>query len=173
LSELIKICFVCHGNIIRSPLAENLFRYLAKDSGVGDKFVVDSAGVDSWHAGEKPDRRMRRIAASHGFNYSGSARQFLKSDLDQFDLIIAMDSSNLRALMSLAERPEQSEKIFLMRKFDPLGGPDLPVPDPYYGGIDGFEDVYQIIVRSCQGLLDYFEDNMGDDSSRRRSLVDR
>jgi len=160
LSELIKICFVCHGNIIRSPLAENLFRNLVETTGVADKYVIDSAGVDSWHVGEKPDRRMRRVSASHGFNYSGSARQFLKSDLDLFDLIIAMDSSNRRALMSLAEKPEQSEKIFLLRKFDPLGGPVLPVPDPYYGGIDGFEDVYRIIVRSCQGLLDYFDDNM-------------
>jgi protein-tyrosine phosphatase len=160
LSEKIKICFVCHGNIIRSPLAENLFRYLVETAGVGDKYVIDSAGVDSWHVGEKPDRRMRRVAASHGFNYSGSARQFQKSDLDHFDLIIGMDSSNRRALISLAENPEQSEKIFLLRKFDPLGGPDLPVPDPYYGGIDGFEEVYRIIVRSCQGLLDYFEDDM-------------
>jgi len=159
LSELTKICFVCLGNIIRSPLAENLFRYLVKTAGFGNKYEIDSAGMDSWHVGEKPDRRMRRVAASHGFKYSGRARQFQKLDLDLFDLIIAMDSSNRRALLSLADKPEQRDKIFLLREFDPLGGPDLPVPDPYYGGIDGFEDVYRIVERSCQGLLDYLEDS--------------
>jgi protein-tyrosine phosphatase len=157
LSEIIKICFVCLGNIVRSPLAENLFRHLAKGSGLSHKYLADSAGTSAWHVGEKPDSRMRRVAASHGFNYSGSARQFSPEDFDRFDLVIAMDSSNRENLLSLARRSEHNDKIYQMRAFDPQGKPDMAVPDPYYGGIDGFEEVYQIVKRSCQGLLEYLE----------------
>ena len=158
LSEVTKICFVCLGNIVRSPLAENLFRHLVQRAGLSDKYQVDSAGTSVWHIGEKPDSRMRRVAASHGFEYSGRARQFTISDFDRFDLIVAMDSTNGTKLMELAKTPEHKDKIRQMRAFDPQGGPDFAVPDPYYGGIDGFEKVYEIIERSCQGLLTALED---------------
>ncbi len=148
-----RICFVCLGNIVRSPLAENLFRYLAEQAGVVDKFEVDSAGTGAWHVGEPPDSRMRRVAASHGLKYSGRARQIRPEDLDHFDIIIAMDRQNLVDLARIARSPESARKIRLLREFDPDSQPQAGVPDPYYGGIDGFEEVYQIVERSTSNLL--------------------
>ena len=157
MADKIRICFVCLGNIVRSPFAENMFKYLAEQAGVEHHYEVNSAGTGSWHVGETPDRRMRQVAARHGFRYDGRARQFLQKDLDDFDLIIAMDTQNRSSLQRLARTPEQEAKIHLMREFDPESSPDAAVPDPYYGGIDGFEEVYQIVKRSCQGLLDTLE----------------
>ena len=154
----IRICFVCLGNIVRSPLAENMFRHLAEGAKLGHKYEVDSAGTSGWHVGEQPDRRMRRVAAGHGFKYSGRGRQFMPSDFETFDLVVAMDSDNHSNLSRLARTKEELAKIHLMREFDPQGNPTAPVPDPYYGGIDGFEEVFQIVKRSCQGLLDALED---------------
>jgi len=134
-----------------------MFRHLVTQAGLTDKYETDSAGTSGWHVGEKPDRRMRRVAASHGFKYSGRARQIHPDDFDTFDWIIAMDASNRTNLLKLTRTPEQKAKIRQMREFDPYGGPNDPVPDPYYGGIDGFEEVYQIVERSCQGLLDFLE----------------
>ena len=149
-----RILFVCLGNIVRSPLAENMFRHLAEQAGLADRYEVDSAGTGGWHVGERPDRRMRQVAARHGFRYDGRARQFQQSDFDHFDLIIAMDAQNRADLRRLARSPEDEAKIHTLREFDPHGGPTAPVPDPYYGGIDGFEEVYTIVERSCRGLLD-------------------
>jgi protein-tyrosine phosphatase len=159
LAEITRICFVCLGNIVRSPLAENMFRHLAEQAGVGAKYEVDSAGTGSWHVGESPDRRMRQVAARRGFNYDGRARQFRQSDFQEFDLIIAMDTENRANLRRLARNPEEEAKIHLMREFDSHTAPNAPVPDPYYGGIDGFENVYDIVERSCQGLLDALEND--------------
>jgi protein-tyrosine phosphatase len=157
LSDKIQICFVCLGNIVRSPLGENMFKHLAQQAGVAHRYEVDSAGTGNWHVGETPDRRMRRVAAQHGLKYDGRARQFQPRDLDDFDLIVAMDAQNRVDLLRLTPTPEQAAKIRLMREFDPQGNPEAPVPDPYYGGMDGFEEVYQIVQRSCQGLLDALE----------------
>ncbi len=157
MSDVTKICFVCLGNIVRSPLAESMFRHLAEDADLGHKYEVDSAGTSGWHVGEQPDRRMRRVAAGHGFNYDGRARQFMQIDFEEFDLVIAMDSDNRANLSRLARTDAERAKIHLMREFDPQGSPTAPVPDPYYGGIDGFEEVFQIVKRSCQGLLDALE----------------
>lgn len=158
LSEITRICFVCLGNIVRSPLGENMFRHLAQQAGVGARYEVDSAGTGAWHVGEAPDRRMRQVAARRGFKYDGRARQFQQRDFDRFDLIIAMDPENRANLRRLARTPEDEAKIHLMREFDPHGSPNAAVPDPYYGGIDGFEEVYDIVERSCQGLLSALEE---------------
>jgi protein-tyrosine phosphatase len=157
-----RICFVCLGNIVRSPLAENLFLYLADEAGVVDKYEVDSAGTSAYHIGEHPDGRMRRVAAGHGYKYDGRARQFVPGDLDYYDLILAMDMENLANLESMVERPEHRSKIHLLREFDPQGGPDAVVPDPYYGGIHGFEETFQIVERSIRGLLAELEKNRMD-----------
>ena len=143
---------------MRSPLAENIFKHLAESAGLDSKYEVDSAGTGSWHVGERPDSRMRRVAEQHGIKNDGRARQFKREDLDRFDLIVAMDTSNRAALMRLTHSPEQQEKIHLPREFDPFGGENAAVPDPYYGGIEGFEEVYKIVDRSCQGLLTSLED---------------
>ena len=127
--------------------------HVARESGVADKYEAKSAATGSWHVGERPDSRMRRVAASHGLKYDGSARQFHAPDLDRFDLILAMDRQNYAHLLSLARTPEQQRKIHLLREFDPQGSKTAPVPDPYYGGIDGFEETYRIVERSVNGLL--------------------
>lgn len=155
-----RICFVCLGNIVRSPLGENMFKHLAQKAGVSDNYQVDSAGTGSWHVGESPDRRMRRVAAQHGLKYDGRARQFRQSDFDTFDLIIAMDTENRAYLRRLARSAQDSDKIRLMREYDPQANSKPSVPDPYYGGIDGFEKVYEIVERSCQGLLDALESKL-------------
>ena len=152
-----KICFVCLGNIVRSPLAENLFRHLVEQANLEEKYETDLAGTSGWHVGERPDSRMRQIALSHGLRYRGRSRQFKPKDFDRFDLVIAMDSSNLRSLLGMTRTPEEQDKVHMMRVFDPQAGPNDPVPDPYYGGIDGFEEVYRIVERACHGLLEALE----------------
>ena len=151
-----RIIFVCQGNIIRSPLAENMFRHLTQDKGVGEKYQLDSAGTSAYHVGELPDHRMRQVALDKGFQYTGKARQYKRGEFDQHDLIIAMDRSNLQILSSWAS-PEEEKKIHMMREFDPQGSANLDVPDPYYGGLDGFAKTFEIVKRSCQGLLEALE----------------
>ena len=154
MTKKTRILFVCLGNIVRSPLAENMFRHLATQAGVGEHFLVDSAGIGAWHVGESPDSRMRAVAARRGLAYDGSARQFSPRDFDRFDLIIPMDQDNRSSLLLQARSQEGKEKIHLMREFDPRGGTNAEVPDPYYGGLSGFEEVYDILERACKGLLE-------------------
>ncbi|HMK08904.1 MAG TPA: low molecular weight protein-tyrosine-phosphatase [Anaerolineales bacterium] len=156
--ETRRILFVCMGNIIRSPLAENLFRKQAEAAGLDGKYQVDSAGTGGWHAGESPDARMRRTAARHGLVYDGSARQVRLSDFDKFDLIVAMDSDNRTELQARARKPEHQRKIHLLRDFDRAAGRNASVPDPYFGGDEGFEETYQIVEAGVRGLLQALEE---------------
>jgi protein-tyrosine phosphatase len=157
MSEKTRILFVCLGNIIRSPLGEHMFAHLADKAGVGGKYETDSAGTSAYHIGEKPDARMRQVAAQNGLKYTGRARQVTQADFENFDLIIPMDSSNLSNLKWLARSQAEKEKIYTMRTFDSQGNSNQGVPDPYYGGIDGFQVTFEIVKRSCQGLLDALE----------------
>ena len=157
MTEKTRILFVCLGNIIRSPLAEHMFAHLAEQAGVAHKYEVDSAGTSAYHIGEQPDSRMRKVAAQNGLVYTGRARQVRADDYDQFDLIIPQDQENLRNLKWLVRSPVDEAKLFTMRTFDPQGSADQGVPDPYYGGIDGFQVTFEIVRRSCQGLLDLLE----------------
>jgi len=157
MSDKIRILFVCLGNIIRSPLAQHVFVHLANQAGVGDKYLVDSAGTDNYHVGESPDSRMRRVASDYGLNYDGKARQFSNADFDRFDLIIAMDMNNKSDLLRMVRGFEDKNKIYTMRSFDPEGHSTDGVPDPYYGGVDGFHVTYKIVERSCRGLLNALE----------------
>ena len=159
MSEVTRICFVCLGNIVRSPLAENMFMHLADEANVAHKYEVDSAGTSGYHIGESPDPRMRRVAARYGLHYDGRARKFTPQDFDRFDLIIPMSPNNRDDLLRIAPDDDSEGKIHLLREFDPQGGPDASVPDPYYGGIEGFEEVYKIVERSCRGLLRELEDD--------------
>jgi len=159
MAPVSNICFVCLGNIVRSPLAESLFKYHADRRGVGHQYQVDSAGMADWHAGEPPDLRMRRVAAQHGVPHDGRARGFRKADLERFDLILIMDEDNYDDIRYLEPSEEQLGKVHFLREYDPEGGPRQEVPDPYYGGIEGFEMVYEVIDRSVQGLLDYLDKN--------------
>ena len=160
MTEPFSICFVCLANIVRSPLAEHLFLRQVQEAGVAQKYRAASAGTGSHYVGEPPDLRMRRVAARHGLNYNGRSRQFRAADFVQYDLILAMDSANYQDLNRLAPDRRQADKIHLLREFDPLGGKSASVPDPYYGVLDDFEEVYTIIERSSQGLLRFLEQSL-------------
>jgi len=149
-----SLLFVCHGNIIRSPLAEHLFLHLGTLAGLDGRYEADSAGTSSEELGNSPDLRMLRTAAAHGLDYSGRARRVTQADLDRFDLILAMDRHNRRDLLALAKTPEQRAKVRLLREFDPQTHGELDVPDPWYDGHAEFESVYTIIERSVLGLME-------------------
>jgi protein-tyrosine phosphatase len=159
LKKTTRILFVCLGNIVRSPLAEHMFKQMAEKAGVAESYDVDSAGTAAYHIGDSPDSRMRQVAAARGLVYDGSGRQFGVQDFYDFDLIVPMDSSNYSDIVALASKPEHKAKVRLMREFDPEAAADDSVPDPYYGGIDGFEKVYDIVERSSAELLARLERN--------------
>jgi protein-tyrosine phosphatase len=157
-----SILLVCLGNICRSPLAEGVLRHLAAERGLGDRLRIDSAGTGGWHVGEPPDRRARAVAERHGIRLTGSARRVGTDDFSEFRLVLAMDRSNLRDLEALRDRSGGNGELRLLREFDPeADGDDLDVPDPYYGGPEGFERVFRMILRSAEGVLDALEDGDG------------
>jgi protein-tyrosine phosphatase len=157
MTHLWRICFVCLGNIGRSPLAEHLFRHLAKQKGVAGRYETTSAGTSSRYVGYPYDEHLVRLAACHGVIYQGFARQFQRSELESLDLILAMDGQNWAFLTAMAGSPEQQEKIHLIREFDPQGGKFVAVPDPYQQGQEKYEDVYEMIARSVLGLIEHLE----------------
>ncbi|WP_134702521.1 low molecular weight protein-tyrosine-phosphatase [Ammoniphilus sp. YIM 78166] len=148
---MIKVIFVCLGNICRSPLGEGIFRELVREKGWEDCFYIDSAGTAAYHVGKQPDPGSRRVALRHGISIDTQrARQFTGQDLDQWDYVIAMDSSNRRNITKLGAL---KGKLFLMRDFDELGlGED--VPDPWSLGDEAFLETYHIVRRSCEMFLD-------------------
>jgi protein-tyrosine phosphatase len=150
-----SVLFVCLGNICRSPLAEGVFRHLIRERGLEARYSVDSAGTGAWHVGEPPDRRSAEVAARNGVTLHGVARQVSPHDFDRFDFIFAMDRDNLAALERL-RRTGTRARLHLLRDFDPEPG-DRDVPDPYYGGPDGFENVYALVHRAAAALLERLE----------------
>ena len=148
-----SVCFVCLGNICRSPTAEGVFRHLLADAGLEEAVVVDSAGTSAFHVGERPDERSRTVAEWRGITVDGAARQFVAGDFTRFDWVVAMDRSNAANLQRLAPDAAAEARIHLLRSFDPDAGDALDVPDPYYGGSDGFQTVLAICERGCAGLL--------------------
>lgn len=147
-----KVLFVCLGNICRSPLAEGIFRDKVKEAGLTDKFEIDSCGTSAYHIGDQPDPRTRANAIENGVTLNHQARQFVQEDFHDFDYILPMDSSNLGNVNRL-EPANTKAKVILMRDFDPQGkGED--VPDPYYGGARGFQNVFDILDRSTASLLE-------------------
>lgn len=149
----IRVCFVCLGNICRSPTAEGVFRHLVQAAGVSERFEVDSAGTAAYHAGEPPDRRSAQTAADRGVPLSGRARQFVAEDFSEFDYVVAMDSDNYDALCRLKPHDDQGGTLSMLRDHDPQSAAGSDVPDPYYGGRDGFSDVFDICTAGCRGLL--------------------
>ncbi len=153
------MCFVCLGNICRSPTAEGVFRHLVEARGRSSSYVVASAGTAAYHVGEAPDERSTQTAAGRGITLTGSAARFDVEDFDRFDCVIAMDRSNHRDLLARAPNAGAAAKVALLRRWDPANtaGDDLDVPDPYYGGPSGFDDVLDVCFRSCGALLDALE----------------
>jgi protein-tyrosine phosphatase len=150
----IRVCFVCLGNICRSPTAEGVFRQLVAEAELTARFEIDSAGTAAHHVGEAPDRRARAAGKRAGIVVGGAARQFLASDFERFDHVIAMDPSNLNDLRRLAPSAEALVKVRLLRSFDPRAPKDAPIPDPYYGDEQGFDHVLELCRVACRHLLE-------------------
>lgn len=138
-------------------------RHLVYEAGLEDAIFIDSAGTGGWHVGESPDERSVRAAAARGIVMEGAARQVrTPEDFDEFDLLLAADRSNVRALLGLAPAQEDHNKVRFLREFDPANdGSDLEVPDPYYGGPRGFDEVLDLVDAACRGLLDHCIEQLG------------
>jgi protein-tyrosine phosphatase len=149
-----KLLFVCLGNICRSPTAENIMNHLIEQAGLGDRLICDSAGTSSYHIGSPPDRRMTLAAKGRGIELKGEARQFEDDDFDKFDLILAMDRENYRDILFLDLKGKYRDKVKLMCDFA-TNHQLKDVPDPYYGGKEGFEKVIDLLLDSCDGLLQH------------------
>jgi low molecular weight protein-tyrosine phosphatase len=141
------------GNICRSPTAEGVMRSLLREEGLEDEIEIDSAGTGGWHAGSPPDERATEAAARRGIVLEGAARQIRQADFDDYDLVLVADRENLRDVRRIAPDDAQ-DKIRLLRSFDPSSSGDLDVPDPYYGGPGGFEEVLDLVDAACRGLLE-------------------
>ena len=157
MKRKIGVLFVCMGNICRSPLAEGVFRDMVEREGIADRFEIDSAGIGDWHAGELADSRTRAVAQRRGLELTSRARQVVVKDLDRFDLIVAMDEDNLRGLTRLRAHAPSRTEVRRLLEFDPEAGV-LDVPDPYYGGDDGFERVHDMVERACAALLKHIRE---------------
>jgi protein-tyrosine phosphatase len=150
-----KLLFVCLGNICRSPSAENIMNHLIAQASLSESIICDSAGTSGYHIGSPPDRRMSAAADTKlGIKLRGMARQFQKSDFQDFDLILAMDQENYENILSLDRNQQFDHKVRLMCEF--CSRHTLKeVPDPYYGGSEGFNQVIDLLVDACEGLLEY------------------
>ena len=145
-----RICFVCLGNICRSPLAEAIFLHKARARGLQDHFEADSCGTSNYNLGDGPDPRTLLNASRNGVEVKHIARQLTPSDIIAFDRILVMDRSNLRGTLALSN-PQHHHKITLIRTFDPNGEGD--VPDPYYGNEEDFQEVFEMLDRCVEGLF--------------------
>ena len=180
-SGIFRVCFVCTGNICRSPMAEWVLKARVAEAGLGDRVVVDSAGTGGWHEREAADPRTVRVLARHGYQSRHTARQLKPADLARRDLVVALDSGHLRTLRVWAAnleagaadnaaddtaardgRPGKSAapgpvaQLRLLREFDPAADPDrLDVPDPYYGSLAGFEECLAMVEDAMPGLLSH------------------
>lgn len=149
-----KVLFVCLGNICRSPAAQAVMQRLVDERGVAARFVIDSAGTYSGHSGQLPDARMRRHAARRGYDLRHRARAVTRADMEDFDLIVAMDSGNERDLRRLAATLDEERKIELLGRYISRNPHYDHVPDPYYEGSEGFELALDLLEDACANLLD-------------------
>ncbi|MGV2828296.1 low molecular weight protein-tyrosine-phosphatase [Myxosarcina sp. GI1(2024)] len=149
-----KLLFVCLGNICRSPSAENIMNHLIERAGLQTKIVCDSAGTSGYHIGASPDRRMSTAAFQRGLQLRGRSRKLHPSDLQRFDLILAMDRENYQDILYLDREGKYEDKVYLICDFA-TNYQEREVPDPYYGGQEGFERVMDLLFDACEGLLNY------------------
>ena len=152
-----KILFVCLGNICRSPMAEAIFNHKIEEKGLQDRFKADSVGTGNYHIGDHPDQRTVETVAKNKIKIHHLGQQFLRKHSNEFDYLVAMDSSNQRNM--LIEMDGLDKRVYLMRDFDPIEKGD--VPDPYYGGSSGFDDVFEILDRSIDAFIDFLKKEEG------------
>lgn len=155
-----RVCFVCTGNICRSPMAESVFRARVEEAGLDGLVEVDSAGTGGWHVGDDADPRAVSVLTEGGYGTAHTARWFEPSWFADRDLVIALDEGHLRALRKIAPTPEDAAKVRLLRSYDPAAGDDLDVPDPYYGGMDGFLECLEMVEAASSGLLSAVRDRL-------------
>jgi len=149
-----KVLFVCLGNICRSPMAHSVFNKLAKERGLEDQYHATSAGTAGYHIGQSPDARTKIVCDQNQTLIEHKGRKFQKEDFEEFDLILAMDGSNLKDILNLLhENDESRNKVKLLRSYEP-NGEGKEVPDPYYGNLDDFNNVYEMLINACGHLLD-------------------
>jgi protein-tyrosine phosphatase len=153
-----RVCVVCMGNICRSPMAETVLRKVLADHGLGDRVIVESAGTGGWHAGGPMDERALRVLSAHGYDGSGHvARQFTRDWFDRYDLVLAMDRDNQAFLRRMAP---PGVEVRLFRSFDPDAPEGAEVPDPYYGGEDGFVEVLSLVEAASEGIAKHIADEI-------------
>jgi protein-tyrosine phosphatase len=158
ISMSYKLLFVCLGNICRSPSAENIMNHLIEQADLSEAIFCDSAGTSSYHIGSAPDRRMSTAAAAKlGITLRGRARQFERSDFQDFDMILAMDRDNYDDIIALDPTGKYHDKVHLMCEFCTRHNLK-EVPDPYYGGVEGFNQVIDLLVDACEGLLQHISE---------------
>lgn len=160
MSERYHVAFVCLGNICRSPMAEQVFRSRLADSPIARRVSVSSAGTSGWHIGAEMDRRAAQTLQRHGYRTDHSASQFTPEDYDVVDLVLAMDADNLALLREMAPTEADRAKVRLFRSFDPHADPGAEVPDPYYGGSRGFEEVLAMVEAAADGVLRHVTDEV-------------
>ena len=154
----IRICFVCLGNICRSPTAEGVMKHLVEQAGLAERFEIDSAGTGAYHVGEPADLRSAEAARKQGIELTSEARQFVADDYDTFDYVVAMDRKNHAHLQRLARRAADRDKLSLLRNFDQHASA-VDVPDPYFE--DNFDEVFEICRAGCAGLLEHIRRERG------------
>ncbi|MET0595447.1 MAG: low molecular weight protein-tyrosine-phosphatase [Polyangiaceae bacterium] len=152
---MVRICFVCMGNICRSPTAEGVMRHLVAERGLTDRIAIESAGTGDWHVGEAADTRSRAAAKTRGYKLDRRAQHFTPTFFARFDYVLAADGDNLAHLQRIAPDDAALAKIHLLRDFDAESPKGSHVPDPYYGGSDGFELVLDVCEAACRGLIDH------------------
>ncbi|MFG1700168.1 low molecular weight protein-tyrosine-phosphatase [Nonomuraea sp. NPDC049309] len=153
-----RVCVVCMGNICRSPMAEVVLRKVLDDRGLGGQVVVESAGTGGWHVGYPMDERALETLSLRGYDGSSHrARQFTRDWFDRYDLVLAMDRDNLSNLQRIA--PDGAE-VHLFRSFDPAAPEGAEVPDPYYGGREGFEEVLDLVESAAEGIAKHIADEI-------------
>ncbi|MFG2868083.1 low molecular weight protein-tyrosine-phosphatase [Streptomyces sp. NPDC048338] len=154
-----RVCFVCTGNICRSPMAESVFRTRVEEAGLADAVEIDSAGTGGWHEGSGADPRTVAVLEEHGYPTAHTARRFRSSWFPALDLVIALDEEHLRDLRRLAPTPQDAAKVRLLRSYDPVAD-GLDVPDPYYGGTADFEECLEMVEAASEGLLAAVRESM-------------